>query len=32
METPVMKANDKTFLWGQLGVASFDDTGNFDRS
>jgi len=31
METPVMKASDKTFLWGQLGIGSFDDTGYFDN-
>jgi len=30
METPVMKASDKTFTWGQVGIGSFDDTGNFD--
>jgi hypothetical protein len=29
METPVMTANDKHFLWGQVGLGSFDDTGNF---
>ncbi len=27
--TPVMTANDKHFLWGQVGLGSFDDTGNF---
>lgn len=31
METPVMTAVDKTFIWGQVGVGSFDDTGNFDN-
>ena len=31
METPVMRAEDKTFVWGQVGVGSFDDTGNFDE-
>lgn len=31
MTTPVMTAVDKTFLWGQVGVGSFDDTGNFDN-
>ncbi|GAB4162172.1 MAG: hypothetical protein Tsb009_39270 [Planctomycetaceae bacterium] len=31
MSNPVMKANDKTFTWGRVGVGSFDDTGNFDR-
>lgn len=30
MEHPVMTAVDKTFTWGQVGVGSFDDTGNFD--
>lgn len=30
MEKPVMKAVDKTFTWGQVGVGSFDDTGRFD--
>lgn len=30
METPVMTAIDKTFTWGQVGIGSFDDTGNFD--
>ncbi|HVC93216.1 MAG TPA: hypothetical protein VND64_05965 [Pirellulales bacterium] len=30
LETPVMTATDKTFTWGQVGVGSFDDTGDFD--
>ena len=30
METPVMTAVDKTFTHGQIGIGSFDDTGNFD--
>ncbi|MFN0053874.1 MAG: hypothetical protein ACKV0T_16975 [Planctomycetales bacterium] len=30
MEKPVMKAVDETFTWGQVGVGSFDDTGDFD--
>lgn len=30
MDKPVMRAVDKTFTWGQVGVGSFDDTGNFD--
>jgi hypothetical protein len=30
MEKPVMTATDKTFLWGQVGIGTFDDTGNFD--
>ena len=30
MDRPVMTAIDKTFAWGQVGIGSFDDTGNFD--
>lgn len=30
METPIMTAQDKTFLWGQVGLGSFDDTGDWD--
>ena len=30
MEKPVMTANDKTFTWGQIGIGSFDDQGQFD--
>ncbi len=30
MDMPVMTAVDKTFTWGQVGIGSFDDTGNFD--
>lgn len=30
METPIMRAVDKTFTWGRVGIGSFDDTGNFD--
>jgi len=30
MEQPVMKAVDTTFVWGQIGIGTFDDTGNFD--
>jgi hypothetical protein len=30
MKTPVMTATDKTFVWGQVGIGSFDDTGRFD--
>lgn len=30
MEKPVMEAKDTTFVWGQVGVGSFDDTGKFD--
>ena len=31
MKKPVMKASDKTFKWGQIGIGSFDDMGNFDN-
>ncbi len=31
MREPVMTATDATFPWGQVGVGSFDDTGNFDN-
>lgn len=31
MENPVMEAVDKTFLHGEVGVGSFDDTGDFDN-
>ncbi|HEX2475643.1 MAG TPA: hypothetical protein VHK01_12910 [Lacipirellulaceae bacterium] len=30
MEKPFMTAKDKTFTWGQVGVGTFDDHGNFD--
>jgi hypothetical protein len=30
MKTPVMTALDKTFTWGEVGLGSFDDTGNWD--
>lgn len=30
METPIMKAEDKTFLSGGIGFGSFDDTGKID--
>lgn len=30
MKTPHFVANDKTFIWGQVGVGTFDDNGNFD--
>jgi hypothetical protein len=30
MKEPVMTTEDKTFAWGQVGLGSFDDTGNFD--
>jgi hypothetical protein len=29
-KSPAMTASDKTFAWGQVGVGSFDDTGNYD--
>lgn len=31
METPVMTASDKTFIWGRVGVGSFDDTSDWDN-
>ncbi len=30
MKKPLMTARDKTFLWGQVGIGTFDDHGNFD--
>ena len=30
MKKPVMTAVDKTFNWGQVGLGSFDDNGNWD--
>lgn len=30
MDEPVMEATDKTFLTGQVGIGSFDDTGMWD--
>jgi hypothetical protein len=30
MQKPAMRAVDKTFTWGQVGIGSFDDTGHFD--
>lgn len=30
MREPVMTAVDKTFAWGQVGIGSFDDVGNYD--
>ena len=30
METPIMVARDKTFVWGRFGVGSFDDTSQWD--
>ncbi len=31
MEYCVMSAIDKTFTWGEIGIGSFDDSGNFDE-
>ena len=30
MSAPVMTATDKNFLWGQIGLGSFDDVGDYD--
>jgi hypothetical protein len=30
MTKPLMTARDKTFTWGQVGIGTFDDNGNFD--
>jgi hypothetical protein len=30
MTKPIMRAKDKTFTWGRIGVGSFDDIGNYD--
>jgi hypothetical protein len=30
MKKPYMAAKDKTFTWGQVGIGTFDDHGNFD--
>jgi hypothetical protein len=30
MKKPMMVAKDKTFTWGQVGLGSFDDKGNWD--
>jgi hypothetical protein len=30
MQIPLMTARDKTFTWGQVGIGTFDDHGNFD--
>ena len=30
LERPIMTASDKTFAWGQIGLGSFDDTGDWD--
>ncbi len=29
LKNPAMTATDKTFTWGQVGLGSFDDTGNW---
>jgi hypothetical protein len=29
MKKPVMTAEDKTFVWGRVGLGSFDDSGNW---
>ncbi len=31
MKTPVQTATNKAFLWGRVGLGSFDDLGNFDN-
>lgn len=31
LERPVMRATDTRFLWGAVGIGSFDDTGEFDN-
>lgn len=30
MDKPVMTAKDKTFVWGRVGVGTFDDTSDWD--
>ena len=30
MAKPLMTARDKNFIWGQVGIGTFDDHGNFD--
>jgi len=30
MKQPYLTAKDKTFTWGQVGIGTFDDHGNFD--
>ncbi|MCI0637623.1 MAG: hypothetical protein L0Y72_08210 [Gemmataceae bacterium] len=30
MKSPIMTAQDKTFIWGRVGLGSFDDSGNWD--
>ncbi len=31
MQQPIMTAKDRNFLWGRVGVGSFDDTGDWDE-
>jgi hypothetical protein len=31
MDKPLMTARDKRFTWGQVGLGTFDDHGNFDN-
>jgi hypothetical protein len=31
MDKPLMTAQDRTFTWGQIGIGTFDDHGNFDN-
>ena len=31
MKKPIMTTKDKTFVFGQIGIGSFDDTGDFDQ-
>jgi hypothetical protein len=31
MKTPVQTSTNKAFLWGRVGIGSFDDLGNFDN-
>jgi hypothetical protein len=31
MDKPVMTAKDKHFLWGQIGLGTFDDTSDWDN-
>lgn len=31
MEEPMMTAHDNTFTWGQVGLGTFDDNGNWDE-
>jgi hypothetical protein len=30
MREPIMRATDRTFVWGRVGIGSFDNTGMFD--